>query len=284
MGIEQAPTRQGREAARGLRKAAAAEERKVETRKGDALKKGAERFDERSRSSDGKGAGTIGDVGSFSFQQSKAMASGEGGICITNDEEVADRIFRMKQIGYGPNQSPGEAKNGPPVGLTCYPFRATTFQTVILDDQLRSLNSRLERYAKGARYLEQRLAQSTKIRFQTRPRQVQRQGYFLWPMIFDDPSYADIPLSVIRAAIRAEGVLVNPTWDPVYRYILFNLKPDAYRVDQPCTVTERSVARILTLQFSHLGLDMSVLEKIADAIEKVMTRLDELRRYAQQAA
>lgn len=57
MGIEQAPTAKGREAARGLRKATAEEERKVEARKGSEFKKGAERFDERSRSSDGKGAG-----------------------------------------------------------------------------------------------------------------------------------------------------------------------------------------------------------------------------------
>lgn len=56
MGIEQAPTKQGREAARGLRKAAAGDERKVEAEKGSDLKKGAARFDERSRSSDGKSA------------------------------------------------------------------------------------------------------------------------------------------------------------------------------------------------------------------------------------
>ena len=57
MGIEQAPTAKGKEAARGLRKASANEERKVEARKGRELKKGAARFDERSRSSDGKSAG-----------------------------------------------------------------------------------------------------------------------------------------------------------------------------------------------------------------------------------
>ena len=56
MGIEQAPTKEGREAARGLRKAAAKEERKVEAKKGSPLKKGAQRFDERSRSSDGRSA------------------------------------------------------------------------------------------------------------------------------------------------------------------------------------------------------------------------------------
>ena len=57
MGIEQVPTRTGKEAARGLRKAAANDERKVEARKGSELKKGAKRFEERSRSSDGKSAG-----------------------------------------------------------------------------------------------------------------------------------------------------------------------------------------------------------------------------------
>ncbi|MEW9806644.1 hypothetical protein [Mesorhizobium marinum] len=58
MGIEQAPTKQGRASARGLRKASANEERKVEAQKGSDLKKGAARFDERSRSSDGKSAGS----------------------------------------------------------------------------------------------------------------------------------------------------------------------------------------------------------------------------------
>ncbi|NVP55980.1 hypothetical protein [Mycoplana rhizolycopersici] len=56
MGIEHAPTKQGNESARGLRKAAAAEERKIEAEKGSDLAKGADRFEERSRSSDGKSA------------------------------------------------------------------------------------------------------------------------------------------------------------------------------------------------------------------------------------
>jgi hypothetical protein len=57
MGIEQAPGEKGREAARDFRKSTKAEERKVEGEKGSALKKGADRFDERARSSDGRDAG-----------------------------------------------------------------------------------------------------------------------------------------------------------------------------------------------------------------------------------
>lgn len=57
MGIEQATTSKGRDAARGLRKNAAKEEKKVEAQKGSNLAKGADRFEERSKSSDGKSAG-----------------------------------------------------------------------------------------------------------------------------------------------------------------------------------------------------------------------------------
>lgn len=57
MGVKEAPTAKGRQAAAGLRKAAAKDERKTERAKGTDMAKGAQRFDERSRSSDGKGAG-----------------------------------------------------------------------------------------------------------------------------------------------------------------------------------------------------------------------------------
>ncbi|CAK7255569.1 MULTISPECIES: hypothetical protein [unclassified Shinella] len=57
MAIENAPTEKGKEGARGLHKATRAEERKVEAEKGSELAKGADRFEERSKSSDGKSAG-----------------------------------------------------------------------------------------------------------------------------------------------------------------------------------------------------------------------------------
>jgi hypothetical protein len=57
MGVSNAPTSVGRASAKGLHKATSDEERKIEAAKGSDLKKGAKRFEERSKSSDGKGAG-----------------------------------------------------------------------------------------------------------------------------------------------------------------------------------------------------------------------------------
>ena len=48
----------------------------------------------------GKTVGTLGDIASFSFQSSKHMTSGEGGMLITNSEELADKIRKYSCLGY----------------------------------------------------------------------------------------------------------------------------------------------------------------------------------------
>jgi len=228
----------------------------------------------------GARVGSIGDVGSFSFQHSKTMSSAEGGICITNDAEIAERIFRMKHIGYGPGQLPGKAASGPPPGLLCYPFRATAFQALLLQEQLGELDERLVRYQRAVEYMEDRLRESTMIRFQERGKRAEKQGYFGWLMIFDHPEYMDIPLDAIQRAICAEGLPVLRTWDPVYRFVLFNLNADTYRIDQPCEVSEHASSRILWLMHAYLGLEADQLERIVDAIEKVLVDVGKLKASA----
>lgn len=48
----------------------------------------------------GKVVGSIGHMASFSFQSSKHITSGEGGIVITDDEELANKIRRFNSLGY----------------------------------------------------------------------------------------------------------------------------------------------------------------------------------------
>jgi len=48
----------------------------------------------------GKIAGTLGDCASFSFQSSKHLASGEGGMIITDDLELAEKIRKVQSLGY----------------------------------------------------------------------------------------------------------------------------------------------------------------------------------------
>ena len=48
---------------------------------------------------DGKKVGTIGDIGIFSFTPSKPMTTGEGGMIVTNDDELAEKCRLMRNYG-----------------------------------------------------------------------------------------------------------------------------------------------------------------------------------------
>ena len=49
----------------------------------------------------GRNAGTIGHMGSFSFQASKHLTTGEGGMVTTNDDNLALQLRRISGLGYG---------------------------------------------------------------------------------------------------------------------------------------------------------------------------------------
>jgi len=47
----------------------------------------------------GRGTGTIGDAGAFSFQQSKLITAGEGGMVTTEDDELFERAWSYANLG-----------------------------------------------------------------------------------------------------------------------------------------------------------------------------------------
>ena len=48
----------------------------------------------------GRKAGTIGHIGCFSFYPGKNLGSwGEAGACVTNDEELADKMYKIRNQG-----------------------------------------------------------------------------------------------------------------------------------------------------------------------------------------
>jgi perosamine synthetase len=49
---------------------------------------------------EGRIAGTIGDVGSWSFENSKHLTTGDGGIIATNDERIAEKIRKLSTCGF----------------------------------------------------------------------------------------------------------------------------------------------------------------------------------------
>jgi len=99
----------------------------------------------------GKLCGTIGDIGCFSFQQSKQMTTGEGGIVVSNNEDYARRMFLFvnKAWGYG--------DSNPDHYFLAPNFRLTELQGAVAVAQLAKLPSVIERRHRTATLLSELL-------------------------------------------------------------------------------------------------------------------------------
>ena len=170
----------------------------------------------------GRGVGSWGDVGSFSFQQSKTLSSGEGGICLTNDEKLADLIYRAKHIGYSRMDSQGGASSPPPAEMICHNYRSLAFCATILSSQLKKLPERLERYNRFADNLRRATAGLPGFSIQAPGKKATCQGYYSLELIFE-PEVWGADNVTIGSALQAEGMAIsNKNYGPVYKHMLFN--------------------------------------------------------------
>ena len=230
----------------------------------------------------GRGVGSWGKIGSFSFQQSKTMSSGEGGICITNDPELAEKLFLLKHIGYSRGIPQGQAQKAPE-GLLCHNYRATAFQAVILSQQLKNLKNLIGSYDSNAAFLRDFIKDIPGVRMQSPGRLSAPQGYYSFHLIFDGEPFKDIPKAIINEACNAEGFPIgNGTHGPVYKAALFNLNLEKgeYRIpDGRCSVCEDLFTRNLGSAHSVLTRRTTV-EKLSAVLLKIYENIDELKQYA----
>ena len=84
-----------------------------------------------------KFVGTFGAIGVFSLNVNKSIQTGEGGICITDDEELAYRLALIRNHG---EAVVGPAKYANVVNIFGFNFRLTELQAAIAREQLKKIN------------------------------------------------------------------------------------------------------------------------------------------------
>ena len=222
----------------------------------------------------GKGVGSFGKVGSFSFQQSKIMTSGEGGLCTANDPKIFETICRLKHIGYAPGGRRGVAAGGKPeMGLLCHNYRATEFQAQILLDQLDHLEADSIYRSENAEYLRKKLEAIPGLKTQAPGRCATMQSYYVFGITVDpEVLKPGLTKADVVAAINAEGANeVFGGWGAVtYEQNLWNVAPEKYRVESHEVVRDIIQNRIILLGIQWLMSDRAALDKLVDAFAKVM--------------
>lgn len=86
----------------------------------------------------GQGVGGIGTTGVYSFNEYKTITCGDGGMIVTDDEDLYGRLFAIHDQGHAPNRSGSKYADRPFLGLN---FRMTELSGAVLLAQVRKLDA-----------------------------------------------------------------------------------------------------------------------------------------------
>ncbi|MDH7571342.1 MAG: DegT/DnrJ/EryC1/StrS family aminotransferase, partial [Armatimonadota bacterium] len=189
----------------------------------------------------GRKVGAIGDMGCFSFQSSKNINAGEGGIVLTNNKHYADRCWSITNVGRVPE---GAWYEHPVLGTNC---RLTEFQGALLRVQLTRLPEQAARRWENARFLNQELAKIPGIRPMKVEERVTMHAYHLYIFRFNSAQFGKMTRAEFLKALAAEGVPCSAGYTPLYRNAAFT-SPESFAGDPVdyskvfCPVAERACA------------------------------------------
>ncbi|HEV8366601.1 MAG TPA: DegT/DnrJ/EryC1/StrS family aminotransferase [Pyrinomonadaceae bacterium] len=218
----------------------------------------------------GQRVGSVGHFGSFSFQGSKNMTAGEGGVLVTSDPDLAERARSIANQG---RRTGGEWYEHVNLGTNA---RLTGFQAALLLNQLERLPQQVTTRMDRAADLRSGLAESgvllpTPGELDDR---ITAHGFHLFSMRFMGDVIAAVPRDRFVEALQAEGLPISTGYPhPIYHNQLFKQWP---HIVHPCPEAEAYCSSSLWLPQNALLADREWIDEALTAIFKVCGQFDTL--------
>lgn len=241
-------------------------------------------------------AGTIGDIGVFSFNVHKIIHSGEGGMLVTNNDKYAFRAQLFRNHGEVViDDLAGENIFEPILGGN---YRMTEITAAIARKQLKKMPSLISARTKNALYLKEMLGKFKWLRVPVTPSYI-KHVYYAFPVIFKS-DVIGISRKTFADAMSAEGYpLYEGYTKPIYLYPLYQkrqvymnshfpfysteFKNDIHYPVGLCPTAERMYEKelILTTIFQPPNTRPDI-DKFIKKIEKIEKNLDLLKAYEEK--
>jgi dTDP-4-amino-4,6-dideoxygalactose transaminase len=232
----------------------------------------------------GRKVGALGDIGAFSFQESKSFTAGEGGLVLTNDDAIAEKARLYHNIGRVMGQ-PGYrhfalASN----------FRMTELQGALLRVQLKRFKEKQVRTKQErGQYLSKLLEEIGGVRPLKEDERITQRGYYFFILRYDRDEFGGVPRDRFVEALRAEGVPCDIGYGvPLYKQPAFREEevvrwlpqsakpwPNYEKLVLPASERFCSEEQV-TFQHQLLLLDESKIQRVAEAVSKIKKHCDEL--------
>jgi perosamine synthetase len=245
----------------------------------------------------GRPVGAIGDVGGFSLNFHKHIHTGEGGLLVTNNDEIALRCRLIRNHGENATEAYGIEDISNTIGSN---YRFTELQAAIGIEQFKKLKDFLLHRTQLAKYLNSRISSIPGLTIQIVENN-STHSYYMYPIRFDE-NIIGISRNLFLRAVSAE-LPIPKYWDttplaegyvkplylnPVYQKQIaigkkgfpFNYNPGiTYKYPKGlCPVTEKFYEKELLISpLVREGMNIRELKDFADAIEKVLEGIRELR-------
>ena len=230
----------------------------------------------------GQRIGTFGTAGTFSFQSSKLMTAGEGGIIVTNDEEVE----RLARSVHDCGRMPGEWFYSHYIYGSNY--RLSEWHGALLNVQLTRLNEQTAHRHKNARLLDHLLRDLDGITPQKLDPRCTRNGQYAYLFHVDRAAFAGIDTERFIAAMNAEGIPNQASYPPLHDLHLF--KSGEYRkrlrgsqaqgahafLEQGFPQTQRAAWQTVWIPQTALLGDEEDMHEIAAALAKIKEHAKDL--------
>jgi dTDP-4-amino-4,6-dideoxygalactose transaminase len=163
----------------------------------------------------GRKIGAMGDMGTFSFQQSKLMTAGEGGIILTNRDELERQARSVHDCG----RMPGEWFFSHYIYGSNY--RLSEWQGAVLSQQLKRLDEQTARRTRSAHQLNQALRSIEGLTPQALDSRCTCNGHYAYIFHYDARAFDGLPIQRFVEALNAEGVPTQASYPPLHELDVF---------------------------------------------------------------
>jgi dTDP-4-amino-4,6-dideoxygalactose transaminase len=238
----------------------------------------------------GRHAGTLADIGVFSLNYHKTIHTGEGGVVVTNDSRLAERVALIRNHGEVVVKDKGVDDI---VNLVGFNYRMTEIEAAIGIEQLRKLPSLHPPRVRCADFLTARLKGFPGLETPV-VREGVVHGYYRYALRLDE-SVVGVSRDRFVDALNAEGIpMVKGYTEPLYLEPMYQRRiaygRDGFPWTWPgwkgsvsyepgcCPVVERLYYReLMCTDVCHANTSESDLLDVVAAFEKIYANLDELQ-------
>lgn len=195
--------------------------------------------------------GSIGDIGCFSFYGNKTITTGEGGMIVTNNKKLADRIRILRDHGMSPNRRYWH----PVIG---YNYRMTNLQAAIGVAQMEKINTIISAKQRIAHTYTENLKD---IKGLTLPHETPSSISVCWLYTILVEDSFGMSRDELMCALSDSGIDTRPVFIPIH------MQP-VYATDQCLPVAENISVRGISLP-SAVNLRVLDIKEITNIIRHI---------------